>query len=142
MAAGISMATNAAGRHGSVRGYRRGDFAGVLYDAVHDARVGHDLLRGHSDARRRVRQLYDSADDRRAGYGVSEAQYDVVLVHVAGVHHHDGEFLCRRGRGRGRLDLICTARERASGIARIAKWTDTLAARAAFCRHLVVDGFD
>ena len=61
----------------------RQDVARVLQHALQHARLGDDLLRHHPAADRRVRQLPDPADDRRQGHGVSQAEHDVVLVHVA-----------------------------------------------------------
>ena len=58
--------------------------ARVLHDAVHDARLGDDLPGDHPDSGRCVRQLPDSAADRRRRHGVSDAEHAELLVHVAG----------------------------------------------------------
>ena len=50
------------------------------YNALlHHARHDHDLLRGHADPGRLLRQLPHPADDRRARHGVPAAQHAVVL---------------------------------------------------------------
>ncbi len=71
------------------------DFAGVLHDAVHDARDGDDFPRDYSDPRGRVRQLLHPADDRRRRHGLSAPERPVVLVHVAGDRTLHGQLLCR-----------------------------------------------
>ena len=81
----------------------------LLQHALQHARLGHDLLRHHSVSDRGVRQLHDSADDRGQGHGVSDAEHDVVLVHVARVRADPGQLLRRGGRpGRG-LDFLSDA---------------------------------
>ena len=54
----------------------------------------------------------DPADDRRQGHGVPQAEHDVVLVHVAGVHRHPAaSFFVEGGGAGGRLDLVSDARQ-------------------------------
>ena len=66
--------------------YRRHHPAANLQRAVHHARHDHDLLRGHADHGRRLRQFSHPADDRRARYGLSQTQHAVFLGGaVAGV---------------------------------------------------------
>ncbi len=84
------------------------------------------------------------------GHGVSEAEHDVVLVHVAGFRGDSQQFLRRGRRGRFRLDLVSAVGQRhhagrrrrtVAGFAALRPRTNLLARRPAVRRHLVDDGF-
>ena len=79
----------------------------------HGTRLDHDLLHGHAGDDRRLRQLDDSADDRRAGHGVSAHEQYFVLA-PAGVVRAVYDLVVLRGRARcqrrrNRLDDLCAA---------------------------------
>src|SRR5262249_24841799 len=110
--------------------------------------IGDDLLRDHSAAHRRLRQLHDSVDDRREGYGVPEAEHAVVLVYVAGVDYDPDQL--HRGWGGWSLGLDGLSYNREfyhafghglplAGTARCGHRADSLAGVAAI-RRRVVDG--
>ena len=80
---------------------------------VTGARTDHDLLHGHAGDDRRLRQLDDPADDRRAGHGVPAHEQYFVLA-AAGVFRAAADLDVRRGRARHqwrrhRLDDLCAA---------------------------------
>ncbi len=76
------------------------DAAGVLQQAVHDARDGDDLPRDHPDPGRSVRQLHDPADDRGTRHGVPEAEHALVLVHAVRLRRDPQLVLVEGGRPR------------------------------------------
>ena len=62
---------------------RRHHPARVLQRVLHHARHDHDLLRGHADPGRVLRQLPHPAHDRRARHGLPAAEHALVLDRAA-----------------------------------------------------------
>ena len=108
-------AAGAARGPAAVRRLRRRDLAGGVHVAVHDARHDHDLLRGHADPDRRLRQLLHPAADRRARHGVPAPQHAVVLD-VGGVDRDADRrrSSCRWAAAQARLDGLRAAVDRRS----------------------------
>ena len=127
-------------RPDAVRGRRGADLARVLHDALHDARHGDDLLRDHSDSGGCVRQLPDSADDRRRRHGVSDAEHAQLLVHVAGVRLHRIELLRRPAGPAGGWTAYPPLSVVSRGGARQPTGADAVAAGRHVRRRLVDDG--
>ena len=126
-----------AGRHAAPRnhGLRRRDAPRVLQLAGHDARHVHDVLRHHAAAGRRVRELPDSAQDRRARHGVPAHQHGVVLDGGAGRLAHARRLLRRRRQRRRGLDVVRAAQRR-SGSHRRATSARRSGASASSCSAL------
>src|SRR5438094_917297 len=130
-----------AGADGQPAPPRRQHHAGRLQRLLHHARDHHDLLRGHADPGRVLRQLPDPAHDRRARHGLPCPQHAVVLGGRQLGRHHVRELL-RRGRaGGGGLDLVRAAL-RGAGLHRRHLGAAPLVHQPDRARHLLAHGLD
>ena len=60
----------------------------------------------------RIRELPDSADDRRPRHGIPDIEYAVLLVHVARIYLHMRQLLCGWWRVGCWLDCLSNAFKR------------------------------
>ena len=81
---------------------------GVLQPADHHARPDHGVRRDHAGVRR-LRELADPDDDRRARHGVRAHEQLELLAAAAGRAAAGRLVLRARRRARGRLDAVCAA---------------------------------